>query len=79
MLLCQVNALITQRNNTYSFILRVQLAAVYCDVWLVYPISPRAPRREAWCGLQRDLQPAATPIFLRCVAAAAPPTDGEEK
>lgn len=32
----------------------------YSDLSLVYPISPTAPRREAWCGLQRDLQPAAT-------------------
>lgn len=49
-----------------------QLVAVYSDLSLEYPLSPRAPRREAWCGLQRDLQPAATrhrlicPIFLRC-------------
>lgn len=26
---------------------------------LVYPLSPRAPRGDAWCCLQRDLQPAA--------------------
>lgn len=39
----------------------LQLAAVYGDLSLVYPISPRAPRRQAWCGLQSEIfQPAAT-------------------
>lgn len=53
----------------------LQLAAVCGDLPIVYPISPRAPRSDAWRCLQRDLQPAATrrfvaALFLRCATAA---------
>lgn len=55
MLLCQVSV-----RTHIPVSSGVQLTAVYSDLSLVYPISHRAPRREAWCGLHGDLQPAAT-------------------
>lgn len=60
----RVNGFIRRRDDTHPCLLRS--SGVGC-LRRVPSVSPRAPRRDAWCGLQRRIsQPAATrPLCLR--------------